>query len=70
VEQIVKRNQARKLFAVAESTFDEVIAPRLERVQLTQRAVGFTSSSIDRVMAEMIAEAKTRSRKPTKKRRR
>ena len=47
----------RGIFNVGRSCFYDVIAPRLERVQLGQKAIGYTGRSVERVQREMIAEA-------------
>ena len=46
--------------------------PRLERVQLGPRSVGYTETSIDRLIKELIAETETAPKivpPPNKKRR-
>ena len=51
--------------------FYDVIEPKLERVNLTAHAVGYTDRSVERVIAEGIAEAAAeRDRKPQPRRRR
>jgi hypothetical protein len=57
VERIIRRTPTRvEYFGTGESQFDATIAPRLTNVALGKRAVGFTLSSIQRVIQEMIAE--------------
>lgn len=58
-ERIVRKPEARGRFSVGHTKFDEDIAPRLDKVQLGPRAIGFTESSIDRLIAELIAESAT-----------
>jgi len=56
----------RGIFNVGKSHFYQEIEPRLERVQLGERAVGYTDRSVDRVIKEGIAEALAeRDAKPT-----
>jgi hypothetical protein len=42
---------------VARTTFYDAIEPRLERVQLSERAVGYTDRSVHRLIEEGIAAA-------------
>jgi hypothetical protein len=44
------------IFNVGRTHFYEVIEPRLEKICLGNRAVGYTDRSVERVQAEMIAE--------------
>jgi hypothetical protein len=46
------------IFPVSRTTFYEVIEPRLERVALTGKAIGYTGRSVERVQREMIAAAR------------
>jgi hypothetical protein len=48
----------RGLFNVSRTTFYDVIEPRLERVALTDKAIGYTGRSVERVQREMIAAAR------------
>ena len=59
-EQIIRNTEARtKYFGVGHSQFYEDIVPRLTKVKLGKRAVGYTLSSIQRVIGEMVAETAT-----------
>src|SRR4051794_19653153 len=51
------------IFNVGRTHFYEVIEPRLEKICLGNRAVGYTDRSVERVQAEMIAEGAARSTK-------
>ena len=56
-ERIIRRTDAfSNYFGVGHTKFDEEIAPRLTRVQISKRAVGFTLSSIQKLIKEMVAE--------------
>jgi hypothetical protein len=48
----------RGIFNVSRTTFYEVIEPRLERVAITDKAIGYTGRSVERVQREMIAAAR------------
>jgi hypothetical protein len=50
------------IFNVGRTHFYEVIEPRLEKICLGNRAVGYTDRSVERVQAEMIAEGAAASR--------
>jgi hypothetical protein len=45
------------VFNVGRTHFYDEIEPRLEKAKLGDRAVAYTGRSVDRVQAEMIAEA-------------
>jgi hypothetical protein len=61
----------RGILNIGKSAFYDVIEPKLERVNLTAHAVGYTDRSVERVIAEGIAEAAAeRDRKPQPRRRR
>ena len=51
------RPATRGLFNVGRTTFYDVIEPRLERVRLTQHAVGYTGRSVQREIKASIAAA-------------
>jgi predicted DNA-binding transcriptional regulator AlpA len=57
-ERLVRRPEALSRFSVGHTFFNEKIEPRLTRVRIGPRAVGYTESSIDRVVAELIAEGR------------
>jgi hypothetical protein len=44
------------IFNVGRTHFYDLIEPRLEKVRLGDRAVGYTDRSVERVQGEMIAE--------------
>jgi hypothetical protein len=51
------RPAKRGVFGVGKSFFYEVIEPLLERVNLSDRAIGYTDRSVDKVIDEGIALA-------------
>ena len=56
MERIIRRTPTRvEYFGTGESQFDATIAPLLTNVALGKRAVGFTLSSIQRVINEAAA---------------
>jgi hypothetical protein len=55
-----KRPASRGLFNVGKSLFYEEIEPRLEKVALGPKAVGYTDRSVEAIQAEMIAAASER----------
>jgi predicted DNA-binding transcriptional regulator AlpA len=57
VETIRRKAEARTRFGVGKTMFDEKIAPRLTKVMLGPRAIGFTESSIERVIGELVQES-------------
>lgn len=57
METIRRKAEARGRFGVGKTKFDEMIAPRLTKVMLGPRAVGFTETSIERVIGELIEES-------------
>jgi predicted DNA-binding transcriptional regulator AlpA len=57
VETIRRKAEARGRFGVGKTTFDEKIAPRLTKVRMGPRMIGFTESSIERVIGELIEES-------------
>jgi hypothetical protein len=59
VEIIRRKAEARARFPGGHTTFDEKIAPRLQKVRLGPRLVGFTESSIEKLIAELVEESKT-----------
>jgi predicted DNA-binding transcriptional regulator AlpA len=64
VERIVRKAEAPYTFGVGRSKFDADIAPRLQKVRLGKRCVGFTQSSIERVLAEIVAESSSVTASP------
>lgn len=58
-ERILRKPEVRKLIPVGKTKFDEDIAPRLEKVALGVRAVGFTETSVDRLIKQLILESTT-----------
>jgi predicted DNA-binding transcriptional regulator AlpA len=63
-ERILRKPEVRQRIPVGKTKFEEDIAPRLDKVQLGQRAVGFTESSVNALIAELIAESGTIERAP------
>ena len=57
MEIIRKKAEARARFPGGYTFFDEQIAPRLTKVRLGPRLIGFTESSIQKLIAELIAES-------------
>jgi hypothetical protein len=57
MEIIRKKAEARARFPGGHTFFDEQIAPRLTKVRLGPRLIGFTESSIQKLIAELIAES-------------
>jgi hypothetical protein len=57
VEIIRRKAEARGRFGVGKTMFDEQIAPRLTKVRLGPRTVGFTDSSIEALIGELIEES-------------
>ena len=55
-EVIVRKPEARRQIPVGKTKFEEDIV-RLDKVYLGPRCVGFTQSSINRLIAELIAES-------------
>jgi hypothetical protein len=77
-ESILRKPEVRRRIPVGHTKFEEDIAPRLDKVFLGPRCVGFTESSVERLIKELITEsaahaaksaaaAKDRSRKITKR---
>jgi hypothetical protein len=58
VEIIRRKAEARARFPGGHTFFDEKIAPRLTKVRLGPRLIGFTDSSIERLIGELIEESK------------
>jgi hypothetical protein len=56
-EVIVRKPEARRQIPVGKTKFEEDIVPRLDKVYLGPRCVGFTQSSINRLIAQLIAES-------------
>jgi hypothetical protein len=56
-EKIVRKAGAIARLGVGHTLFEEKFAPRLTKVQLSERAIGYTESSIDQLIAELIAES-------------
>lgn len=58
-ERIVRKPEARQRIPVGKTKFEEDIVPRLDKVFLGPRCVGFTESSIDRLIRQLILESAT-----------
>ncbi len=58
-ERILRKPEVRRLVPVGKTKFEEDIAPRLEKVQLGPRCVGYTESSVQRLIHDLIAETAT-----------
>jgi hypothetical protein len=56
-KRILRKPEARQRIPVGKTKFDEDIAPRLDKVHLGPRCVGFTEDSVDRLVDELIAES-------------
>jgi predicted DNA-binding transcriptional regulator AlpA len=59
-ERILRKPEVRSRVPVGKTKFEEDIAPRLDKVYLGPRCVGFTESSVERLIKELIAESATR----------
>jgi hypothetical protein len=57
MEIIRRKAEARARFPGGHTFFDEQIAPRLQKVRLGRRLIGFTESSIEKLIAELVAES-------------
>jgi hypothetical protein len=57
MEIIRKKAEARARFPGGHTFFDEQIAPRLTKVRLGPRLIGFTESSIEALIGELIEES-------------
>jgi predicted DNA-binding transcriptional regulator AlpA len=55
--RILRKPEARRRIPVGKTKFEEDIAPRLDKVRLGPRCVGFTEDSVERVIDELIAES-------------
>jgi predicted DNA-binding transcriptional regulator AlpA len=53
-EKIIRKREAMARLGVGHTYFEEKFAHRLTKVQLGDRAVGFTDSSVDKLIAELI----------------
>lgn len=62
-ERIVRKEEARRRVGVGKTKFEEDIVPRLTKVQLGPRAVGYLESSIDRLIDEFVAESAAKQRR-------
>jgi len=72
IERIAREREALRRLSVGHTKFREDFVPRLERVQLGPRSVGYTETSINRLIKELIAETETAPKivpPPNKKRR-
>jgi hypothetical protein len=56
-EKIVRKAEAIARLAVGHTYFEAKFAPRLTKVSLGVRAIGYTESSLDRLIAQLIAES-------------
>jgi hypothetical protein len=56
-ERIVRKAEARRRIPVGKTKFEEDISPRLTKVQLGPRAVGYLESSVDRLIDQMVEES-------------
>jgi predicted DNA-binding transcriptional regulator AlpA len=56
-ERILREHEARYRVGLGKTKFHEDVAPRLVRVQIGPRAVGYTESSVERLIQELIAES-------------
>ena len=59
-ERILRKPEVRNRLPVGKTKFEEDIAPRLEKVHLGPRCVGFTESSVERLIKDLIAESAAR----------
>lgn len=58
-KRILRKPEARQRIPVGKTKFEQDIVPRLTKVRLGPRCVGFTEDSVDRVVDELIAESAT-----------
>ena len=56
-ERILRKPDVRKLIPVGKTKFEEDIVPRLDKVILGPRCVGFTEGSVDRLIKQLILES-------------
>jgi len=56
-EEIVRPKPAWKMLGVGHTKFEEDFAPRLDKVYLGPKSVGYTMSSLQRLIAELVAES-------------
>jgi predicted DNA-binding transcriptional regulator AlpA len=56
-EKIVRKREAMARLGVGHSHFEANFAHRLTKVQLGDRAIGFTESSLDRLIEKLIADS-------------
>jgi hypothetical protein len=54
-ERIMRKREVRQRIPVGATKFEADIVPRLIKVRIGPRIVGFTESSVNRLVAEMIA---------------
>jgi predicted DNA-binding transcriptional regulator AlpA len=56
-QRILRKPEVRNRIPVGKTKFEQDIVPRLDKVHLGPRCVGFTESSVQRVISELIAES-------------
>ena len=56
-KRILRKPEVRNRIPVGKTKLEEDIIPRLDKVRLGPRCVGFTEDSVDRVVSELIAES-------------
>jgi hypothetical protein len=56
-KRLLRKSEARRRIPVGKTKFEQDIVPRLDKVRLGPRCVGFTEDSVDRVIDELIAES-------------
>jgi predicted DNA-binding transcriptional regulator AlpA len=56
-QRILRKAQVRDRIPVGKTKFEEDIVPRLTKIQLGPRAVGYLESSVDRLIDELIEES-------------
>jgi predicted DNA-binding transcriptional regulator AlpA len=61
-QRLLRASEARARFSVGKTMFAEDIAPRLVRVQIGPRAVGYTESSVNRLITQMITSGKKKKK--------
>jgi predicted DNA-binding transcriptional regulator AlpA len=57
MERILRKPEVRNRIPVGKTKFEHDIVPRLDKVHLGPRCVGFTESSVERVIGELIADS-------------
>ena len=58
-ERILRKREVQHRIPVGKTKLEEDILPRLDRVALGPRCVGFTETSVDRLIKQLILESAT-----------